>query len=149
MSQTIALIVITAITCVLFHLVDVLFWGTGWVKRKVYPFVPREIWRLPMDRDQQSAAGKRIMLLGALVTTFSAVVFVPLVWLIGPRFAGARAFLLAVLLWAVFALPGAFYNSIYYRIPRQMMWAQAWAGLARVLIGFSVITWLLTTFNAW
>lgn len=149
MSPTIALLVVTVITVALFHLVDWIFWGTKWTHRNVFAHVPKEMWRLPADPAKQREAGKRAMLLGALVTTFAAIVFVPMVWLIGPRFAGARVVILALLLWAAFTLSGAFYNSIYYRIPTQMMWLQAWASLARVLVGLVAVTWLLTTFQAW
>lgn len=149
MSPTLSLLLITLITVALFHLLDWLFWSTEWTKRHVFSHVPKEMFRLPEDPAKQKEAGKRAMMLGALVTTFAAIVFVPLVWLLGPRFAGARVIILALLLWAAFALSGAFYNSIYYRIPKQMMWLQAWASLARVLVGLVAVTWLLTTFRAW
>lgn len=149
MTPTLALLVITVITVALFHLVDWLFWGTKWTHRNVFAHVPKEIWRLPADPARQKEAGKRAMSLGALVTTFAAIVFVPMVWLIGPRFAGARVVILALLLWAVFALPGALYEGIYYRVPKQMVWLHIWAGLARILVGLVAVTWLLTTFKAW
>lgn len=154
MSQSIALIVTTVITFVLFHLIDWLCWGTGWVKRKVFPFVPKEIWRCSTDSGQPEVgglkAGKRALFLGALVTTFVAIVFVPMVWLIGPQFANApRAILLALLLWAVFDLPGALCCGIYYRFPASYVKLQAFAGLLRVGSGVVLVTWLLTVFNAW
>lgn len=151
MSQLLALLITTVIIVVLFHLLDWLFWGTSWAHRTVYPAVPKELWRLPMDGDDaaRTKAGKRAMGLGALVTTIAAVVFVPMVWLLGPRFAGARVVLLAILLWAVFPLAGAAYNSIYYRIPRPMFWLQAIAGLARIVVGLIAATWLITVFGAW
>lgn len=149
MSPTIGLIVTTVVVLVLFHLLDWLFWGTSWTQRHVFAHVPKEMFRLPDDPAKQKEAGKRAVLLGALVTTFAAVVFVPLVWLLGPRFAGARVLVLAVLLAAAFVLPGALYEGIYYRVPKQMVWLHWWAGFARVVVGLVATTWLLTTFNAW
>lgn len=149
MTPTLALLVITVITVALFHLLDLVFWGTKWTHRNVFSHVPKEMWRLPADPAKHREAGKRATSLGALVTTFAAIVFVPMVWLIGPRFAGARVVILALLLWAVFALPGALYEGIYYRVPKQMVWLCTWAGLARVLVGLVAVTWFLTTFRAW
>jgi len=149
MSPSLSFLVTTVITVVLFHLVDWLFWGTKWTHRNVFAYVPKEMWRLPADPTKQKEAGKRAIMLGALVTTLVAIVFVPFVWLIGPRFAGARVIILAVLLWAAFVLPWALSEGIYYRVPKQMVWLHLWAGLARVLVGLIAVTWLLTMFKAW
>lgn len=149
MSSTTVFLTATLITVVLFHLVDWLFWGTKWTHRHVFAHVPKEMWRLPADPTKQKEAGKRAVMLGALVTTFVAIMFVPLVWLIGPRFAGARVVILSALLWAVFVLPWALSEGIYYRVPKQMVWLHVWSGLVRVIVGLVAVTWLFTTFHAW
>jgi|GEM_PF-4210221 len=145
MSSALALVVTTVVVLVLFHLIDFCAWGNAWVRREVYPRIPKEVWRC----GETDAGRRRALLLSALVTTFVAIVFVPMVWMLGPRFAGARVVLLALLLWAVFDLPGALYTGIFYRLPSAYVKIQALAGLARVLVGLAAVTWLLTVFNAW
>lgn len=149
MSLTVSLLVTTIITVVALHLLDWLSWGTPWMHRNVFPKVPKEIWRLPAEEPARTQAGRLAMLLGALVTTFVGIVAVPLVWMLGPQFAGARIVIPAILVWAAFLLPGALYNAIYYRLPKAITQLQIWSGLARSVLIFVLISWLLTTFQVW
>lgn len=147
MSQTLAFLITTMSTAVLFIALDFVFWGTKWVREKIYSKVPKEMWSGMLNTEGKPAGGA--MWLGSAVTAFVAVVFVPMVWMLGPQFAGARVLLLAALLWAAFDLPGALYCGIYYRFPASYVKLQALAGLVRVVLGLVLVTWLLATFRVW
>ncbi|MFH1098821.1 MAG: hypothetical protein V1723_02795 [Candidatus Uhrbacteria bacterium] len=147
MSQSLGFLLTTVAALVLFNVLDWLFWGTSYARKRVFPFIPTELWRKYAD-DPKVCARKSAQL-GMLVTSFVAIVFVPLVWVLGSRFAGARVLVLALLLWAVFSLPGAFYNSTYFRIPRRMMWWQALTCLVSTTLGLVVVTWLFTFWRLW
>ena len=151
MSTTLALVVTTVATVVVFQFLDWLFWGTSYAHRHVFPLIPSGVLRTPEGADEatKKAAGKHAMFLGALVTVFAAIAFVPMVWMLGPQFAGARAVLLGVLVWAAFLLPAAWIEGIYYRIPGSMVRLHAVSSLARVVVGIVLVTWLLTVLRAW
>lgn len=148
MSSTFAFLITTVAAAVLFLVLDFAFWGTKWVREKIYSKVPKEMWSGMLDADGKVVAGGA-MWLGSAITAFVAVVFVPMVWMLGPQFAGARVLLLAALLWAAFDLPGALYCGIYYRFPASYVKLQALAGLVRVVLGLVLVTWLLTVFRVW
>jgi hypothetical protein len=144
-----ALVITTLAVLFVFHFIDFLAWGTSWAHDRVFPKVPSEMWRRVNKSEEPRIAQRRMMLLGMVVTSFAAVAFVPFVWVLGPYFMGARGVLLAVILWSVFIVPTTLYQSIYFRVPKEMFWLQTWAGLARVIAGFLTVTWLLTLFGIW
>ncbi|MFH1430310.1 MAG: hypothetical protein ABIG71_02150 [Candidatus Uhrbacteria bacterium] len=145
MSVSLAFLSTTVAVAVLFLVVNVIFWSISYVKRVIYPSVAPEVWR-----DMGTVEGqRRARQLGALTTIGSSIFFVPFVWMLGPSFAGARVVVLAVIFWAAFSLPGACYNSIYYRIGTRMLCWQAFAELIRIMLGFVLVSWMLTVLGVW
>ncbi|MBI5135301.1 hypothetical protein HZA86_03670 [Candidatus Uhrbacteria bacterium] len=118
---------------VAWSLLDWVLYGSSWVQRAVYARMDSAIWTPPRPGESTSGAQRRTMMTSVIITIFSGIMFSIFgEWSGLAGLSWKTALAVAGLLWAVFVVPTAVSDRLYFRVGTRYTMLQLFAGAFKI-----------------